>query len=78
MEHDLRLVISKDSEGKTVMILANDYKNTAEEIGIIYRYRWQLELFFKWIKQHLTINHLCAKTIKKNGKSTKGRQLHTQ
>ncbi|MCR4441569.1 MAG: transposase, partial [Peptococcaceae bacterium] len=29
----------------------------AEEISAIYRYRWQIELFFKWIKQHLRVKH---------------------
>ena len=62
MKHDLRLVITKDTEGKAIMILTNDFKMTAEEIGDIYRYRWQIELFFKWIKQHLTIKHLFGKS----------------
>jgi len=62
MEHDLRLVITKDTEGKAVMILINDFNITAEEIGVIYRFRWQIELFFKWIKQHLTIKHLFGKS----------------
>lgn len=62
MEHDLRLVITKDTEGKAIMILTNDFNITAEEIGVIYRYRWQIELFFKWIKQHLTIKHLFGKS----------------
>ena len=42
MEHDLRLVITMDTEGKAVMILTNDFNITAEEIGVIYRYRWQI------------------------------------
>jgi len=62
MEHDLRLVITMDTKGKAVMILTNDFTITAEEIGTIYRYRWQIELFFKWIKQHLTIKHLFGKS----------------
>jgi hypothetical protein len=62
MEHDLRLVITRDTEGKAIMILTNDFTMTAEEIGDIYRYRWQIELFFKWIKQHLTIKHLFGKS----------------
>jgi len=62
MEHDLRLVITMDTEGKAVMILTNDFNITAEEIGVIYRYRWQIELFFKWIKQHLTIKYLFGKS----------------
>lgn len=62
MEHDLRLVITMDTKGKSVMILTNDFNITAEEIGTIYRYRWQIELFFKWIKQHLTIKYLFGKS----------------
>ncbi|WP_407306410.1 IS4 family transposase [Desulfosporosinus sp. SB140] len=62
MESDLRLVVTKDTEGKAIMILTNDFNITAEEIGDIYRYRWQIELFFKWIKQHLTIKHLFGKS----------------
>ena len=62
MKHDLRLVITMDTKGKAVMILTNDFNITAEEIGTIYRYRWQIELFFKWIKQHLTIKHLFGKS----------------
>lgn len=58
----MRLVITKDTEGKAIMILTNDFTMTAEEIGDIYRYRWQIELFFKWIKQHLTIKHLFGKS----------------
>lgn len=42
MEHDLRLVITKDTECRAVMILTNDFNITAEEIGVIYRYRWQI------------------------------------
>ena len=44
------------------MILSNDFNLSAEEIGVIYRRRWQIELFFKWIKQHLTIKHLFGKS----------------
>ena len=62
MEHDLRLVVTKDTEDKAIMILTNDFNITAEEIGVIYRHRWQIELFFKWIKQHLTIKHLFGKS----------------
>ena len=57
MENPLRLIETQDSEGKTIIIVTNDFTLTAEEIGDIYRYRWQIELFFKWIKQHLHIKH---------------------
>lgn len=58
MEHELRLVITKDSENHPVMILTNVFNKTAEEISSIYRHRWKVELFFKWIKQHLQLKHL--------------------
>ncbi len=40
------------------MIITNDFKLESQAIGDLYRYRWQIELFFKWIKQHFTIKHL--------------------
>lgn len=58
MKHELRLVVTKDTEGNPVMILTNVFEKSSEEIGSIYRNRWKIELFFKWIKQHLQIKHL--------------------
>lgn len=58
MKHELRLLKTKDAKGNLVMILTNDFLKSAEEIGDLYRYRWQIELFFKWIKQHLAVKHL--------------------
>jgi len=55
MHHLLRIIETKDMEGKPVTIITNNFALKAEEIGDIYRYRWQIELFFKWIKQHLHI-----------------------
>jgi IS4 transposase len=62
MEHSLRLLKTTDTEGNLVMILTNDFARSADEIGDLYRYRWQIELFFKWIKQHLTVKHLYGKS----------------
>lgn len=47
----------KDSKGKLVVIITNMLDLLASEISCIYRHRWQIELFFKWIKQHLKIKH---------------------
>jgi len=33
-----------------------------EEIAAIYKHRWKIELFFKWIKQHLKINTFWSRT----------------
>jgi hypothetical protein len=40
---------------KCLVFLTNNFTLPAEVIATVYRYRWQVELFFKWIKQHLRI-----------------------
>jgi hypothetical protein len=54
-ELPLRLIECLDGEGKLVRILTNDFRLTSDEISDLYRKRWQIELFFKWMKQHLHI-----------------------
>ncbi|MEJ1355298.1 MAG: IS4 family transposase [Candidatus Sedimenticola sp. (ex Thyasira tokunagai)] len=41
--------------GKTFNFLTNNFAIPAQTVADLYRYRWQVELFFKWIKQHLRI-----------------------
>jgi hypothetical protein len=55
MKFQLRLIQTRDSEGNPIIILTNDFSMDAFEISEIYRLRWQVELFFKWLKQHLKI-----------------------
>ena len=56
-EH-LRRVRFKDPEsGKTLIFLTNNMALPALTIAALYKSRWQVELFFKWIKQHLRIKH---------------------
>lgn len=43
--------------GKVLRILTNDLQAPAEEIADLYKTRWQIELFFRWIKQTLKIRH---------------------
>lgn len=53
---DLRLVTYRDPERKKLFqFLTNDFEQTADTIANLYRKRWQVELFFKWIKQNLII-----------------------
>lgn len=52
----LRRVRSKDlATGNCVVLLTNNFTLPALTIAQLYRCRWQVELFFKWIKQHLRI-----------------------
>ena len=55
MRHQLRLIHTVDTNSKPVVILTNDFKMSALEISEIYRSRWKIELFFKWVKQHLKV-----------------------
>ena len=56
-EH-LRRIRFKDPEsGKTLVFLTNNTALPALTICALYKSRWQIELFFKWIKQHLRIKH---------------------
>jgi putative transposase len=49
-----RIRIRRDRGGK-ITLLTNDLARTAVEIAALYKSRWQIELLFRWIKQHLDI-----------------------
>jgi IS4 transposase len=52
----LRRIRFKDPEtGKTLVFLTNNFALPAATICALYKNRWMVELFFKWIKQHLRI-----------------------
>jgi Domain of unknown function (DUF4372)/Transposase DDE domain len=52
----LRRIKYHDKElNKTFVFLTNHFDAKAIEIALLYKKRWQIELFFKWIKQHLKI-----------------------
>ena len=44
-------------DGKVLVFLTNNFDLPAETIAHLYRLRWRVELFFKWIKQNLRIKH---------------------
>lgn len=54
-ENVFRLIETVDSQGKPIQIITNRFDLSPEEIGGIYRSRWAIELFFKWLKQHVHI-----------------------
>lgn len=52
----LRRIRFKDPEtGKALVFLTNNFELPALTVAELYRCRWQIEIFFKWIKQHLRI-----------------------
>jgi hypothetical protein len=52
----LRRIRFKDPEtAKTLVFLTNNFALPALTIGALYKSRWQVELFFRWIKQHLRV-----------------------
>jgi Transposase DDE domain/Domain of unknown function (DUF4372) len=53
----VRLVGVKIDTGREITLLTNDLVAPAAEIASLYKARWQVELFFKWIKQNLKIAH---------------------
>ena len=59
----LRRVKFNDPEtGKTLVFLSNNFVLPAMTIAKLYKYRWRVELFFKWIKQHLRIKAFFGET----------------
>ena len=59
----LRLVKFYDEEqGREFAFLTNAFHLTAPEIANLYKNRWQIELFFKWLKQHLKIKKFWGTT----------------
>ncbi len=51
----LRRIRYRDPEGRPLVFLTNHLSLPALTICALYKSRWQVELFFKWIKQHLRI-----------------------
>lgn len=59
----LRKIKYYDEEtGKTLVFLTNNIDLPAHEIALLYKYRWKVELFLKWIKQHLKIKSFWGTT----------------
>ena len=50
-----RVKFNDPETGKSLVFLTNNFALPALTIAQLYKYRWQVELFFKWIKQHLRI-----------------------
>jgi len=52
----LRRIKYYDQELKrTFVFITNNFQLSASDIALLYKHRWSVELFFKWIKQHLKV-----------------------
>ena len=62
--YDIRRVEYRDPEsGKTYVFITNQREWSAQTVADIYKSRWEVELFFKWIKQNLKIRSVLGQTI---------------
>lgn len=55
-------VVGIQAAGKTFLLVTSREDLPAEMVGLIYRYRWQIELFFKWFKMILGCRHWLAES----------------
>lgn len=57
-----RIKFHDEEQNRTFVFLTNNLELKPEQIAAIYKYRWKIELFFKWIKQHLKITAFWGRT----------------
>lgn len=58
----LRRIEVARADAAPLVLATNDLHSPAEQIAALYKQRWQIELLFKWIKQHLQIRHLLGRS----------------
>lgn len=65
VEYPFRLLITENEKGKKFWFLTNRFDLDCEEIIDIYKHRWDIEVFFRFLKQELNFRHLIS--VNKNG-----------
>lgn len=65
VEHAFRLIQTQNEKGTKYWFLTNRFDLTCEEIILIYKHRWDIEVFFRFIKQELNFSHLIS--VNENG-----------
>ncbi|WP_324292118.1 transposase [Chryseobacterium sp. C-71] len=66
VETDFRLVVIKNEKtSKEFWFITNEFELSAKEISDYYRKRWDIEVFFRFMKQELNLSHLVS--LNKNG-----------
>lgn len=59
-----RIEVMDEAGGHPIAFVSNDFERRAEDIADLYRQRWQIETFFKWLKQNMRIKRFLAKNPK--------------
>ena len=57
-----RIVVYRPDKDEPLILATNDLERTAEEIAELYKRRWGIELFFKWLKQNLKIKRFLGRS----------------
>ncbi len=60
VDHPFRLIQTENETGKPYWFLTNQFDLPAETILMIYRQRWDIEVFFRFLKQELNFKHLIS------------------
>jgi len=58
----VRLITSRNPAGREQAVITDRFDLTAAELVRLYRYRWQIELFFRWLKHQLTLTHALGRS----------------
>lgn len=62
MAKPVREVCIKTDDGKLLRLITNDLSAPAADIAALYKQRWQIELFFRWVKQNLKIRRFLGQS----------------
>ena len=66
METDFRMVVIKsEKQNKEFWFITNEFELSSKDIADYYRKRWDIEVFFRFLKQELNLSHLVS--LNKNG-----------
>ena len=58
----LRLITVKPDDAKAFTLITNDMRHSAITIAVRYKQRWQIELLFRWLKQHLKLRNFLGRS----------------
>lgn len=60
--HARRITVNRPDKETPMILITNDFSRSAEEIAELYKQRWDIELYFKWIKQNLKIKRFLGRS----------------